>query len=254
MRPSRDVGIGVWIAIVVALAAQCAWSTRARHLDILPVALPSAPALPTLEAFAFGDPAAASYLISLQLQSVDDGFARASGFAQLHYGHLSDWLSVALDLDPVGHYPLLLASHVYAQVQDPARQRTMIDLVRVQANKDLSRRWQWLAHVSIMARHRLHDPRLALSLASDLAYAPASIDMPGWARQMAVFLHEDLGEHDAASALLGGLLHSGTVRDANEAAFLARTLAALADAKKSSTASATRLNAQAPLGRAATTP
>ncbi len=219
--------MGVWIAIVLALAVQCAWSARARHLESLPAAIPPAPTLGILDAFAFGDPAAVSYLISLRLQSVDDGFARVSSFATLHYGHLSDWLSLALDLDPVGHYPLLLASHVYSQVQDPARQRRMIALVRAQANKDLSRRWQWLAHVSIMARHRLHDPRLALSLASDLAHAPGSIAMPGWARQMAAFLHEDLGEHDAARALLGGLLHSGTVRDANEADFLARRLAAI---------------------------
>ncbi len=236
----RDVGLAVWIAIVLALAAQCGWSHHARRVQRSPAMLLPAPAGPALDAFVLGERAAASYLISLNLQSAEDQVAAASGFAALHYGHVSDWLSAALELDPAGHYPLLLASHVFSQVPDPARQRKMIDLVRLQAGKDLSTRWPWLAHASIMARHRLHDPHLALSLASDLARAPSSIAMPGWARQMAVFLHEDLGEHDAAQALLGGLLHSGTVHDANEARFLTRRLGALRDARNSSTPSAVR--------------
>ena len=240
LRPMRAAGLAVWIAIILALAAQCTWLHHARRVQRAPAMLLPAPAGPALDAFVLGEHAAASYLISLSLQSAEDQAAPASGFAALDYGHLSEWLSAALELDPVGHYPLLLASHVFSQVPDPARQRTMIDLVRLQAGKDLSTRWPWLAHASIMARHRLLDPHLALPLATDLARAPSSIAMPGWARQMAVFLHEDLGEHDAAQALLGGMLLSGTVHDANEARFLAHRLAELRDARNSSSPSTVR--------------
>ena len=42
-----------------------------------------------------------------------------------------------------------------------------------------------------------------------------------------LFLLEDLGEHEAAKILLGGLLASGTVTDANETRFLMERLKAL---------------------------
>ena len=51
-----------------------------------------------------------------------------------------------------------------------------------------------------------------------------SPDVPLWARQMEIFILEDMNEVEAARIMLGGLLESGTVTDPREAAFLARRL------------------------------
>jgi hypothetical protein len=186
-----------------------------------------APSAKLVELASFGDPIPFAHLIALSLQAFENQAGASVRFEDLDYGVLTSWLAVVLQLDPVGQYPLLLAAHVYAQVPDPGRQRAMLEFVRSGAAQDLSRRWHWLAHASLMAKHRLKDPRLALALASELTSAPAAVRMPGWARQMAVFLHEDLGEREAARTLLGGLLASGMVSDAREFRFLTQRLEAL---------------------------
>ena len=49
-------------------------------------------------------------------------------------------------------------------------------------------------------------------------------DVPLWAKQMEVFILEDMNELEAARILLGGLLASGKVRDPDEARFLRQKL------------------------------
>jgi len=201
--------------------------THQPQRSLVLTAPPPAPSAKIAELASFGDPLPMAHLIAFSLQAFENQAGASVRFEDLDYGALTNWLEVALQLDPVGQYPLLLAAHVYAQVPDPGRQRAMLEFVRAGAARDLSRRWHWLAHASLMARHRLKDPRLALALASELTSAPAAVRMPGWARQMAVFLHEDVGEREAARTLLGGLLASGMVSDASEFRFLAQRLDAL---------------------------
>ncbi|MCC7546920.1 MAG: hypothetical protein IT532_04065 [Burkholderiales bacterium] len=233
LRLPGETGLLHGFMLACALVLQCVWPGIEPDDRSGRTPLPPAPPAHVLQLSGLGDSLAVSYAISLWLQSFDDQAGARIGFGDLNYGLLSHWLSRAAELDPPGHYPHLLASHVYTQVRDPARQKAMIELVRAQAGHDLARRWQWLAHASLVARHRLGDTRLALALASDLVAAPASVGMPGWARQMAVFLHEDLGEHEAARVLLGGLLESGMVTDPAEVRFLLERLAALRDADRS---------------------
>jgi len=226
-RRWRDGGTAAWIGLACAFFAQFAFVTHQLPRSMALTAPPPAPSAKIAELASFGDPLPFAHLIALALQAFENQAGANVRFEDLDYGVITSWLAVALKLDPMGQYPLLLAAHVYAQVPDPGRQRAMLEFVRTGAAQDLSRRWHWLAHASLMARHRLKDPRLALALASDLASAPAAILMPGWARQMAVFLHEDLGEREAARRLLGGLLASGMVSDASEFRFLAQRLEAL---------------------------
>jgi len=144
------------------------------------------------------------------------------------------WLQRILELDPSGQYPLMMASQLYAQVPDEHKQRQMLALVQREFMADPERRWPWLAHAAIMAKHRLKDLPLALSYAkalSDYATGPA---VPHWARQMEIFLYEDMGEYETARVLLGGLLASGTVTDPHEIHFLLERLNSLNGVEKSS--------------------
>ena len=60
-------------------------------------------------------------------------------------------------------------------------------------------------------------------------HAPAA---PHWARQMQIFILEDIGELESAKILLGGLLASGEIKDEHELHFLLERLEALKNAEK----------------------
>ncbi len=188
-------------------------------------AIPAPPPLPLLRGFAMGDPQALSAALVLSLQAYDDQPGASVPFAELDYHRLVAWLERALALDPRSDYPLLLAAQVYSQVPDAARQRLMLDFVHRAFLADPDRRWRWLAHAALIARHRLHDDRLGLRYARDIAERARAA--PSWARQMHIFLLEDVGEREQAKILLGGLLASGTVPDPAEIRFITQRLAGL---------------------------
>jgi hypothetical protein len=116
-------------------------------------------------------------------------------FLQLDYARVESWLDRILELDPGGQYPLLLAAQVYGQVPDGGKQRRMLELVYRHFLADPNRRWPWLAHAVIMARHRLEDPALALRYAQALAPMPHG-STASWARQMEIFCARIVGEYE----------------------------------------------------------
>ncbi|HEY8191018.1 MAG TPA: hypothetical protein VIG74_01235, partial [Alphaproteobacteria bacterium] len=88
------------------------------------------------------------------------------------------------------------------------------------------------------AKHRLGDMRLALAYAEAITLHARHAS--GWARQMRIFILEDLGEREAATVLLGGLLASGEVTEPKEIHFLTERLEKLRAAGKSSAPSENR--------------
>jgi hypothetical protein len=234
-RALDAVPSGVWITLLVALLAQIAWQL-AQPKPVASAAALEAPLPPAvLRVAGAGEPAVLSHLLTLYLQAYDNQPGISIPFNDLDYPRVAQWLATLLALDPAGHYPLLLAAQVYSQVPDPARQRVMLDFVHRQFLRDPDHRWRWLAHAVIMAKHRLRDDALALAYARDITrYARAA---PNWAKQMQIFILEDIGELASAKILLGGLLESGEVTDEREIYFLAGRLDAIKNAEKPSSAS-----------------
>jgi hypothetical protein len=183
------------------------------------------------QALSLGDPIFLSYLSLLRLQAFDNQPGISIPFNDLDYNKVSEWLDASLALDPASQYPLLLAASVYAQVPDEFKRRKMLDFVFRRFFDDPPRRWQWLAHASVMARHALNDLPLALKYAEALADQTNEAAIPSWARQMHIFLRADMGEHEAVKILLGGLLASGTIHDPHEIAFLMQRLETLEKAE-----------------------
>jgi hypothetical protein len=123
-------------------------------------------------------------------------------------------------------------------VPDEDKQRLMLEFVHREFLKDPDRRWRWLAHAAIVAKHRLEDMPLAVRYADDITrHAGRALH---WARQMRIFILEDMGETQAAAVLLGGLLESGEVTDAAEIRFLTERLERLKTDEKSSSPSKIR--------------
>ena len=231
-RSWKVVPKAVAISMGLALSLQIGWHAAQPPPVAFAENLSPPPPSLVLRAASLGDPVFLSYALLLRLQAFDNQPGISIPFKDLDYSRVIEWLNACLELDPVSQYPLLLAATVYAQVPDDMESRQMLDFVYRRFLDDPIRRWQWLAHASVMARHRLKDLPLALRYAQAIADRAGDPSVPSWARQMHIFLREDMGEHAAAKILLGGLLASGTVRDPRETAFLMQRLEALEKAEK----------------------
>ncbi len=231
-RAISEVPRWVLALLVAAFCAQVTWQALQPRPNARAEALGVPPAPALLRPLALGESIAAAQLLTLYLQAFDNQPGVSIPFLELDYARVIAWLATILELDPVGQYPLLMASQIYSQVPDAAKQRRMCEFVRDQFDRDPNRRWRWLAHCAILAKHRFGDVRLALSYAE--AIAQGASHASNWARQMRIFILEDLGELEAAKVLLGGLLASGEVSEPKEVQFLMGRLKELEAAGKAS--------------------
>jgi hypothetical protein len=119
---------------------------------------------------------------------------------------------------------LLAASRLYAEVPVEAKQRSMLEFVYRQFLLDPSRRWPWLAHATVIAKHRLRDLPLALRYAQAIQRHATGEGIPLWARQMEIFILEDMNELETARIIIGGYLESETIKDPAELRFLEERL------------------------------
>jgi hypothetical protein len=182
--------------------------------------LPPAPRPAALRLASFGEPEAAARVAMLYLQSVDFSAGQALPYTRLDYTRVTAWLEAILALDPRSAYPLFSAARVYAEVPDPARSRLALEFVYRAFLEDPNQRWPWMAHAALLAKHRLKDLPLARRYASAVERLASAPEVPLWARQMEIFILEDLNELEAAKIMIGGLLDSGRLSDPDEARFL----------------------------------
>lgn len=237
-RPLGAVPRYVLVLLAATLAAQIGWQASRPPPRARAEALGVPASQPVLLAASLGEPIALAQWLTLYLQAFDNQPGVSIPFRNLDYPHVIRWLETILGLDPVTEYPLMMASQLYGQVPDQARQRLMFDFVHRKFLEDPDRRWRWLAHCAILAKHRLKDMALALKYAEDITQHARAAS--GWARQMRIFILEDMGERQSATVLLGGLLASGEVTDPSEIHFLTQRLMELKNAEKSSFLSKSR--------------
>ena len=237
-RPVCAVPAIVRVALAAALCVQIAWHAAAPAPQASAAALHRPIDTAWLRVASLGDPVALAGMLVLYLQAFDNQPGVSIPFAALDYDAVLAWLGAALTLDPENQYPLMMAAHLYSRVPDEAKERRMLDFVHREFLKDPDRRWRWLAHAALVAKHRLRDPALALRYAEDITrHAGSALH---WARQMRIFILEDMGERQAAAVLLGGLLESGEVTDPAEMRFLGERLQRLETDDNSSSSSKIR--------------
>jgi hypothetical protein len=223
-RPIARVPAAAWLALAGLLAAQIAWRATQAPAGAAAADLPPPPSAQALRLASFGEPATLARLAMLYLQAFDYGGTNASPYGRLDYARLTGWLDAILELDPRSEYPLFAAARVYAENPDPARSRAVLEFVYREFFGDPDRRWPWLAHAALLAKHRLNDLPLARRYAAAIDRNTRSASVPLWARQMEIFILEDMNELEAARILLGGLLESGAIHDPAEARFLQQRL------------------------------
>jgi len=227
-RAWSSVPRGLVVAFAVLLASQLTWhGLRADVRRDALTGLPPAPKSAALRLAAFGEDAAVARLAMLYLQSFDQSGTNAIPYQRLDYARLIAWLGAILETDPRSGYPLFAAARVYAENPNVAKARLALDFVYREFLKSPNTRWRWLAHATLLAKHRLKDLPLAHRYAAAIDRYATDPNVPSWARQMEIFILEDMNEIEAAKIMLGGLLASGRITDPAEAKFLRERLQAL---------------------------
>jgi hypothetical protein len=186
--------------------------------------LPVATSLPVVRIISLDDPVTASRLIMLWLQAFDNQPGISLSLKDLNYSRVISWLDLILDLDNKTQYPLLAAIRFYAEVQDEEKQRQMIQFVKEKFIEKPDERWSAMAHAVYMAKHRVKDIELALSCARLIRQYAKGGNVPYWAKQMEIFILEDIGELESARILIGALLESGELDDLHQRKFLGQKL------------------------------
>jgi hypothetical protein len=218
-----------WILWVLAgaLAAQIGWQAARRAGAPSASDLPPAPSAAALRLASLGETAALARLAMIWLQAFDSRSDNATPYQKLDYGRLISWLGAILATDPRSAYPLFAAARVYAENADQRKARQMLAFIEAEFVRDPNARWAPLAHAALLAKHRLHDLPLARRYASAVQRLTTDSSIPSWARQMEIFILEDMNELEAAKVMLGGLLATGRIKDPEERRFLQEKLAEL---------------------------
>lgn len=226
-RPLGAVPAWLWAALALALAAQLVVHEAAPRKGVAARDLPPAPRAEALRLASFGEPQAMARLLMLYVQAFDLGGENALPYQRLDYRRLSDWLGAILALDPRSQYPLFSAARIYAETPDRERSRQMLEFVYRQYLADPNRRWPWLAQAAIVAKHELKDLPLALRYAEAIERHTTDPRVPLWAKQMRIFILDDMGELEAERIMIGSLIQSGKITDPAEARLLKQRLDAL---------------------------
>ena len=223
-RPPSDVPKAVLAILAGALALQI--TLKMSHPVVAPAAsdLHPPPSQASLRLASLGDPIPLAKVLMLYLQSFDYQALNRIPYQALNYDTVRQWLLRILWLDPRSQYPLLAASRLYTDVPNEIKSRQMLEFVYQQFSGDPDRRWPWLAHAAAIAKHRLNDLPLAKRYAAAIQKHATGPNVPLWAKQMEIFILEDMNELETARIMIGGFLSSGTIHDPAEIRFLDRRL------------------------------
>jgi len=214
----------VLMILIVSLLMQISWHYYYSGVNANKRELPAVTSPAYLRLLSLGDAITASKLTMLWLQAFDNQAGLSISLKELNYDHVIEWLGLILKLDSKTQYPLLAAIRFYAEVKDEEKQRKMIDFVSSKFIESPNERWASMAHSVYMAKHRLKDTDLALACANLLRQHAKAAHVPFWAKQMEIFILEDMGELESAMVLIGGLLESGELNDAHQRRFLGQRL------------------------------
>ncbi len=226
-RPLSSVSPWIKLLLVSFLVLQIFWHGHHKRLAIHSEPLPMAPSKQLLEVLSFGEPEVLSRVLMLWLQAFDNQPGVSMPFTRLDYTELTHWLQIISDLDPDSQYPFFSASYLYSQVDNRDQQIQMLSFIRQNFLLKPNKRWRWMVHATIFARHRLNDLALAAEYAVLLRENAHGADVPHWAQQMEIALLEAQGEYQSARLFIGGLLDSGQITDIHELAFLNQRLKSL---------------------------
>ncbi len=214
----------IGFVLLLSLFLQCYWHFSFNKFEVKRYDLPAPPQSSFIRLVSLDDPVSAAKLVMLWLQAFDNQPGVSIPLKELNYDRVIEWLDLILELDNKIQYPLLAAIRFYAEVQDEEKQRKMIQYVGEKFIENPDERWPFMTHAVYIAKHRIKDVQLALESAQMIREYARGDNVPYWAKQMEIFVLEDMGELESAMILIGGLLESGELKDPHQRKFLGQRL------------------------------
>ena len=210
---------GALAAVLITLSLQAAFWWQTREIRAGWEGVPPAPSIRVARALALGDGQFLYRAATFVLQNMGDEGGRVTPLKDYDYQRLGQWFSLLDRFDPISEFLPVLVGYYYSQSQNPNDVRVVISFLAHIAIRDPERNWRWMAHAIYLARHRVKDMNLALSLAYRMA-AFKSPKIPVWAQQMPAFVLADVGEKEAARDLMEAILDSQRDLDPSEKQFM----------------------------------
>lgn len=195
----------LYLFLLLAFAANAAVWLYARPMTATWANVPPPPSRGGAVAGALGDSQFAYRTGGLMLQNFGDVGGRTTALDKYDYPMLGRWFMLSHELDPVSNYAPYLAGFYYGSTQKPSELRPLIDYLAIAGREKGPGRWRWLGQAIFLARFKLQDSGLALTLANELA-ARDEPGLPAWTRQMPAFIMNASGDKASAYQLLVTML------------------------------------------------
>ena len=191
--------------LIAVFSLQIIFWSRTKHIKPEMTIVPKAPSEKTINLLSLGDKQFFFRYSGFKIQNAGDSWGRFTALKDYNYQELIKWFYLLNNLDNISNYPPSMAAYYYGQTQNTDDTIYIIDYLRQHAKTNIREKWWWLIQAVYLANHRLKDKKIALEIAYELNAVPADVDMPIWARQMPAFIHEQLGENDAAKKIILGI-------------------------------------------------
>ncbi len=161
-----------------------------------------------VKASSFGDEQFYFRTTGFEIQNAGDTFGRVTPLKDYDYSALEKWFFLLDSLDNESNFTPSMAAYYYSNTQYEPDLKYIVNYLDKHADTNPSKKWWWYAQAVYNAQHKLGDKRRALDIAYKLAAVPADVNMPLWARQLAAFIHEDLGEKEEALVIIRDILEN----------------------------------------------
>ncbi len=218
MAPST-IPRGALAAVLITLSLQAAFWWQTRHIQSGWEGVPPVPSYRVAKALALGDGEFLYRVATFVLQNMGDEGNRVTPLKDYDYQRLGQWFSLLDRFNPKSEFLPVLVGYYFSQSQNPDDVRIVISFLAHIAIRDPERNWRWMAHAIYLARHRVKDMNLALTLAYRMA-AMRGAGIPIWAQRMPAFVLAEVGEKEAARDLMEAIMESEMDLDPDERDFM----------------------------------
>jgi hypothetical protein len=135
--------------------------------------------------------------LALELENSGDSFGRFTALRHYDYANIQAWLHLLDRFDNRSNAGPSLASYLYGSIDNPHKIRHMMNYLLEHGRSDPKTKWWWLSQAAYMAKEKIKDDDLALSISYEVANSNAP-NLPLWARQFPAFILEKQGKREAA--------------------------------------------------------
>ncbi len=202
----EDIFIKVFL-ILILFAQIFIWS-KTNHIKPDMIIVPKVISKNTAKIISLGDEQFYFRYLTFRLQIIGDSWGRWTALKKYDYQELAKWFYLLDQFDHQSNFVPSIASYYYSQTQNKKDNIYIVNYLVHHSEKDLANKWWWLTQAVYIANHKLNDKKLALEIAYKLKNMPMKIKTPLWVRQMPAFLHEQLGEYDAAQKIIVEILEN----------------------------------------------